>query len=290
MSSRRIVASCAAMALIVGTGCWFSVAAFPLRAASQGVTSGQIISDAPGPLELKAHAVTPENPIPRRVHFEPAVLPDFVATAQGAVEVRVTLDDVGRVAEARNVGLAFKWEGITVEGSEASLRKNGRLLEGTVAHPSAPGKMSEALDAFTDAALTSVRQWRYDAPFEAPLTFNVQVPFGAPVMEFKPASEEGALRVGGNINPPTKIKDVRPMYPPVARDAGVTGVVIIEVRIGTDGSVQEAHVLRSIPLLDQAALDAVNQWQFVPTLMNGQPVPIMMTVTVNFGRDRIPHP
>lgn len=284
MSSRRIVASCAAMALIVGTGSWFSVAAFPLRAVSQGVTGGQAISETPGPLELKAHAVTPENPIPRRVHFESPVLPDFVATAQGAVEIRITLDDVGRVAEARNVGLAFRWEGITVEGSEADLRGNGRLLEGTVTRPSTPGKMREALIAFTDAALTSVRQWRYDPPFEAPLTFKVQVPFGAPIMQFKAASEDGALRVGGNIKPPTKIKDVRPAYPPIAREAGVSGVVIIEVRIGTDGSVEEAHVLRSIPLLDQAALDAVKQWQFVPTLMNGQPVPIRMTVTINFSQ------
>jgi protein TonB len=101
-------------------------------------------------------------------------------------------------------------------------------------------------------------------------------------MAFKPAREGGALRVGGNIKTPTKIKDVRPVYPPIAQTANVTGVVIIEVRIGTDGSVEEAHVLRSIPLLDQAALDAVKQWQFAPTLLNGAPVPIMMTVTVNF--------
>src|SRR5262249_27540834 len=70
MSSRRIVVTCAAMALIVGTGCWFSVAAFPLRTAGQSVTSDP---ETRGPLELKAHTVTPENPIPRRVHFESPV-------------------------------------------------------------------------------------------------------------------------------------------------------------------------------------------------------------------------
>jgi TonB family protein len=282
MSSRRIVASCAAMALIVGTGCWFSVAAFPLRAVGQSVTSDQ---STPGPLELKAHEVTPENPIPRRVHYEPPVLPDFVATARGAVDVRVTLDDVGRVAEARRVRVAFKWEQITVEDSDGE--RGTRILEGTVGpatNPNTVAKMREALVAFTEAALTSVRQWRYDPPFEAPLTFTVQVPFGAPIMAFQPGSVNGALHVGGNIKPPTKIKDVRPAYPPVAREAGVTGVVIIEVRIGTDGSIEEAHVLRSIPLLDQAALDAVKQWQFVPTLLNGQPVPIIMTVTINFAQ------
>jgi protein TonB len=59
-------------------------------------------------------------------------------------------------------------------------------------------------------------------------------------------------------------------------------VVIIEAVIGTDGRVQEARVLRSIPLLDQAALDAVRQWEYSPTTLNGVAVPVIMTVTVNF--------
>ena len=54
-------------------------------------------------------------------------------------------------------------------------------------------------------------------------------------------------------------------------------MVIIEARIGADGGVEEAHVLKSIPLLDEAALDAVKQWRFMPTLLNGRPVPIIMT-------------
>ena len=90
------------------------------------------------------------------------------------------------------------------------------------------------------------------------------------------------MRVGGNIKPPTKVKDVRPTYPPIAQSARVQGVVIIEATIGPNGAVQEAKVLRSIPLLDAAALDAVRQWQFTPTLLNGVPVPVIMTVTVNF--------
>jgi protein TonB len=62
----------------------------------------------------------------------------------------------------------------------------------------------------------------------------------------------------------------------------VQGIVIIEATIGPHGKVQEAKVLRSIPLLDQAALDAVKQWEFTPTLLNGVPVPVIMTVTVQF--------
>ena len=62
----------------------------------------------------------------------------------------------------------------------------------------------------------------------------------------------------------------------------MSGVVILEAVIGVDGRVADAKVLRSIPLLDQAAVDAVRQWVYTPTLLNGVPVPVIMTVTVNF--------
>jgi protein TonB len=90
------------------------------------------------------------------------------------------------------------------------------------------------------------------------------------------------VRVGGAIRTPTQLKKVNPVYPPIAQSARVQGVVIIEAIIGVDGRVSEAKVLRSIPLLDAAALDAVKQWQYTPTLLNGVPVPVIMTVTVNF--------
>ncbi len=62
-------------------------------------------------------------------------------------------------------------------------------------------------------------------------------------------------------------------------------MVILELRTNQDGFVSDARVLRSIPLLDQAAVDAVMQWRFTPTLLNGQNVPVIMTVTVNFALD-----
>src|SRR5213592_2353730 len=97
-----------------------------------------------------------------------------------------------------------------------------------------------------------------------------------------PPPPAAPVRVGGNIKTPTKTRDVKPTYPAIAQSARVQGVVIIEATIGPTGLVQEAKVLRSIPLLDAAALDAVKQWVFTPTLLNGVPVPVIMTVTVNF--------
>jgi protein TonB len=95
--------------------------------------------------------------------------------------------------------------------------------------------------------------------------------------------QEKRVRVGGDIKEPKKIKDVKPVYPEDAKNAGIQGIVILETIIGTDGSVQEAKVLRSVTQLDKAALDAVIQWRYTPTLLNGEPVEVVMTVTVTFS-------
>jgi len=91
-----------------------------------------------------------------------------------------------------------------------------------------------------------------------------------------------AVRVGGQIKEPKKLKNVPPVYPDIARAARVQGVVILECTISPQGKVTDVKVLRGIPLLDAAAQDAVKQWVYTPTLLNGVPVPVIMTVTVNF--------
>jgi len=98
-------------------------------------------------------------------------------------------------------------------------------------------------------------------------------------------ADHGPVRVGGGIRQPIKVRDVKPVYPPDARAAGIQGVVILDALIGADGSVIDVKVVRSIPMLDQAAVDAVRQWQFAPTLLNGEPVQVRMTLTVNFVAD-----
>jgi protein TonB len=122
--------------------------------------------------------------------------------------------------------------------------------------------------------------------------------FRAPVFPATPASDTSAVmpdgfqllvsqltpvRVGGEMKPPIKTHDVKPLYPPIAQDAQVQGVVILEVLVDTSGKVAGRRVVRSIPLLDQAAMDAVSRWEYTPTLLNGNPVSLLMTVTVNFS-------
>lgn len=91
------------------------------------------------------------------------------------------------------------------------------------------------------------------------------------------------VRPGGNIKPPTRVKYVAPVYPEMARANRVQGVVIVEAIIGTDGRVENLRVLRSHPLLDAAAVAAVRAWEYTPTLLNGKPTPVIMTVTVQFN-------
>ena len=98
-----------------------------------------------------------------------------------------------------------------------------------------------------------------------------------------PAPAARPLHVGGDIRPPQKIASAPPSYPALAKAAGVEGTVILEATISEDGTVTNVRVLRSIQLLDGAAMDAVRQWRFTPTLLNGQPVPVVMTVTVTFN-------
>jgi protein TonB len=91
-----------------------------------------------------------------------------------------------------------------------------------------------------------------------------------------------AVRVGGQIKEPKKLKNVNPVYPDIAKQARVQGVVILECTISPQGKVTDVKVLRGIPLLDASAIEAVKQWVYTPTLLNGVPVPVIMTVTVNF--------
>jgi protein TonB len=90
------------------------------------------------------------------------------------------------------------------------------------------------------------------------------------------------VRLGSGIRAPVKTVDVAPVYPAIARSAHVQGLVILEAVVDAGGRVDDVRGLRSIPLLDQAAIDAVRQWRYTPTLLNGRAIPIVLTVTVSF--------
>jgi TonB family protein len=96
------------------------------------------------------------------------------------------------------------------------------------------------------------------------------------------ADVQPPLKIGGQIGEPKKIRDMRPVYPEEAKANGIQGLVILQVLIDIDGRVVDAQILRGHPLLNEAAIDAVTQWEFTPTLLNGDPVQVQLTVTINF--------
>jgi TonB family protein len=96
----------------------------------------------------------------------------------------------------------------------------------------------------------------------------------------------GGTRIGtsiGSFEPPRKIKDAKPTYPSLAQQARISGTVVMEAVIDVDGRVKCPRVLKSAPLLDQAAIDAVTRWEFTPTLVDGAPVPTRITTQVGFS-------
>jgi len=90
------------------------------------------------------------------------------------------------------------------------------------------------------------------------------------------------VRVGGNISAPALLRRVDPVYPELAREARVQGVVILEARVDTRGRVASVKVLRGQPVLDDPAVAAVRQWRYRPLLLNGEPTEFILTLTVSF--------
>jgi TonB family protein len=281
----------------IGLAAWVDVSAQAPAGPRQLLqVVGAFVQSEPGPLEERANPITPENPIPiRSLYFEPRYpLEASRLDARGTVSLRITLDDLGRVAEVRTTGVPVVGAITAGSGDEAAALA--------------------AIGALVESARHSVWLWLYDAPANPPIAFDVAISFGPEAKpeivfhgsaatrspraeipplpplppELSPAGPDpdwmqGVKRVGGNFTPPRKTAHVSPIYPDEALRARVQGVVIVEARIEADGKILHARVLRSIPMLDQAALDAVRQWEFTPTLQEGSPVPVLMTMTVQFS-------
>ncbi|HEY1306581.1 MAG TPA: energy transducer TonB [Vicinamibacterales bacterium] len=274
----------------------------PASAQGQLSLAGSFLAaDKPGPIERRAKPVTPDNPIPRRTIYVAPIYPDAAALvdARVVVPLRVTVDESGYVVEVRRLEVP---------------------LLGAWRHPLLNGdSMSSVFDALVAASTDAVRKWRYDAPEDGPVSFDVSISFSPddepratqppPVPESAPpaalekvlpaiapheriepppaAWAEGvrplSAVVGSTLVSPKKTKHVPPVYPQDAKVSQVQGAVLVEARVEPDGRISHARVIRSIPQLDQAAIDAVMQWEFEPVNIQGEPVPYIMTATVMFS-------
>jgi TonB family protein len=95
------------------------------------------------------------------------------------------------------------------------------------------------------------------------------------------------IRVGGHVVPPKLVKRTDPLYPPEARDANVEGTVVVSALIDAEGNVKDAVVFSGHRLLRDAALECVGQWRYQPALVNGEPWPMKLLITIIFKLQRI---
>jgi len=223
---------------------------------------------------VKSDPVYP--PIARQAKVEGQVILEATIAANGTVkDVRVLRGNALFNEAAMEAVKKWKYETTFVNGSPVDVRITtvvNFVLKEPIEFSSLLDQAKAARDAkqFSNAegllqrALEQVRNEASGQMLSRPATPGSTAP----------------VRVGGAIQEPRRTKYVDPVFPAVA--SNVQGQVIIEATIGTDGKVKDARVLRSAPIFEQAALEAVRQWEYEPSLLNGTPVEVLITVVLNF--------
>ena len=275
MSRMRLVGGAVAMAAVLLVGGAAGVAAWPLAPmpAAQEQQLAKVAAEQQRLTKIEAErmAFVPRHAPVRVAHRVDVPFPGIageVPFGELVVDVEATVDATGGVTAAKVVTVTVK----------------GPLQIGD----GGPGvNATPAIDAAVAGALDALRDWRFEAPERTPAAVLIRVSF---VAQTRAATVAGVSAISGYTpqpvlkvaQPPKRLVDVQPIYPQVARDAKVTGVVLVEMTIDTDGNVAEAWIIQSVPLLDQAALDAVKQWKFEPTLLNGAPIQVRATSAISF--------
>lgn len=273
MSSTRIAVASCLLAVALAGGTWKAVSAFPLRAA--GLPSDQNAPPPPAPPPVPQ---TREAYHVIATHYYQIAMQDSALTPQEKREIILK----GIAAEDRALAIDPSYVPALVY-KDVLLRMQANLT----ANVSDQERLIAEADELRQTAIV-LRGTATPAPDRTMPPPPPPPPVAGATMLFVPKTIEarGAtadpVHVGGPITAPMKIRDVRPVYPPIALQARVQGVVVLEVLIDSAGNIAEGHVLRSIPLLDQAALDAVRQWKFMPVMVGGVARPAIMTLTVNF--------
>lgn len=305
MSIRRIVTSCVAATAVVAAAGWSAVKAFPITPT--------VIESYQSP---QLQAATLGNEVPRRLA---AIEPRFPSGVNpglgGIVDVLITVDGSGNVDRPRVV----HYTPIVVDPHDPSVTDKREMAAAQDAFSRAasvavsdwkytgglprPTPLLVSIGFAQDSATTvgeirvsdSMTFDQLDATAAAVLPQETQINVSLAVLKDPdqalasdpPDWPSDAVRVGpGGVGIPKKVTEVAPVYPPAALEARMEGVVIVRLLIDREGHVAGTRTLRPMPPFDQAALDAVKQWQFEPTVDNGQPVPIIYNVAVRFRLPR----
>lgn len=273
MSSYRIALASCVLIVVLGAGAWGGAYAFPLYGDGQGAPAAQ---------------KPPRDPLSPDTHHRRAQ--EYLEKAQK--DTTLTPDEkrdtIMKGIEAEDRALTMNPDYVpALVYKNVLLRMQAELSD----NPTERATLIREADELRDRAIAlgATISATSAVPGMPPPPPPPPPPPGVPASAALLSPEFDAnvarlhpLRVGGNVKTPTKVRDVKPEYPAEARANGLQGVVIIEALIDESGSVADARILRSIPVFDAVALDAVKQWKFVPVQLNGAPTALLMTVTVNF--------
>jgi len=261
MSSIRVAVACSALFVALGAGAAGALWAFPLQAPAK-------------------QTKPPRDPLSPEMNHRIAVEYWEKANKDLSLTPDEKLDTVLRGIAAEDRALAMNPEYVpALTYKNLFLRMQANLTT----DPTRRAQLINQADELHEKTIALRGVPPPPPPPPKPSSSSEELPPPPPPMpdEYRRHFEElNPVRIG-NV-PPLKIRDVKPAYPPVALAAGVQGIVVVEAIIDGAGRVAGARVLRSIPLLDAAAMEAVEQWEFRPVLSNGVPQPVVFVTTVNF--------
>jgi TonB family protein len=306
MSKRNLISFCAASCSVLLAAGWLALHTFPLQAAPVPQEAAQ---------SKLLHSVPPQYPAEaREKHIEGVVVLEVQIDAEGHVSDAKVLSGP---QELRNAALTavLQWHysptamtlpTTTEVTMEFKLPKNGEPVTTTHGLPPVgppftlkrieieglsdtardellrrlPVHVGDTIDA--DAVQSVAQAVRaFDdhlVVFTRPADGALRIFIAPPA----PASAPARIRVGRNVQQAKLLVKVQPVYPPAAKAQGIEGMVVLQAIVGKDGKVENLVVLSGDPALAAAALEAVRQWQYQTTLLNGDPVEVVTEIQVNF--------
>ena len=311
MSKFRLTSSLAAFAAVLTLTAWLGVRSFPLQAAPQENDSSNItVHSGPLPLLHRAAVQYPKNALAK--HIEGTVALELTLSETGTVtDARV----LSGPEELRGAALqsVLEWHFASEAQPKTQVSINFKLpaaeaMPGTLMAPpedqarldrlfiQAPDAIKQKLeghlplregDRITQSALNDLSAALKEVDEHLRVTIHPNADKTGSMIFIAlnnagPGEAPKRIRVGGNAEAANLVQKVTPIYPPEAKANRVQGSVRFTVVIGKDGRVQNVTLVSGDPVLAQAAKDAVQQWVYKPTLLNGDPVEVMTQVDVNF--------
>jgi len=270
------LSAAALIALAAGTAYYFQWVPLGTKSAAKPAAT------VPAPAEVPVTAVTPQtNLIPQGLNPASSSLPANSATVPPATTAAVAGAPSPKVNAATPAPLRSSKSAPEAPPAAAPVTANPPskvpdMFVALNAHPTSRTYSSDSGAA--EAAAPTVDSGGSDGGLSAIASSSVVPP---------PSEEQEApvrIRVGGAIKPPRLLSSVLPVYPAVARETGIEGDVVIDTTIDKTGKVTGMKVVSGNAMLRQAALDALRQWKYEPSKLNGEAVPVQLTVTIKFHR------